>query len=70
MLISCAFISPSTAQIGNGVSSYATSESGLDVLDVQNMLKALGYDISSLDGQVGPETLNAIRAFQADNGFS
>jgi hypothetical protein len=69
MLISCVFISPSAAQTDSGALSHAASEAGSDVLEVQTMLKALGYDISSLDGQVGPETLNAIRAFQADNGF-
>ncbi len=69
MLISCVFISPSAAQTDNGALSHAASEAGSDVLEVQTMLKALGYDITVLDGQTGTETLNAIRAFQADNGF-
>jgi carboxyl-terminal processing protease len=40
---------------------------GLDVLGVQQRLKALGYNISSTDGIFGKGTLAAVQKFQKDN---
>jgi hypothetical protein len=36
----------------------------------QNVLKTLGYNPGPIDGVFGPKTLNAIKAFQTDNGMS
>ena len=38
---------------------------GPDVLAVQRRLAALGYEAGPLDGQYGPATAAAVRAFQA-----
>jgi GH25 family lysozyme M1 (1,4-beta-N-acetylmuramidase) len=43
---------------------------GADVLDVQQKLAALGYAIGALDGDYGPETFAAVRAFQRDNALA
>lgn len=40
---------------------------GEDVAILQNKLTALGYNINVLDGKFGEETLQAVKAFQADN---
>ena len=39
------------------------------VLSIQRMLQALGYDPATLDGVIGPRTRAAIRAFQRDHGL-
>jgi hypothetical protein len=40
------------------------------VLDIQQDLKALGYDPGPLDGRNGPRTTAAVKRFQADNGLA
>lgn len=42
---------------------------GQDVLDVQTKLDALGYALGELDGEYGPATAGAARAFQRDHGL-
>jgi carboxyl-terminal processing protease len=42
---------------------------GLDVLGVQQRLKALGYGISAADGIFGRNTLAAVQKFQKDNNL-
>lgn len=38
-------------------------------LDLQNSLKAAGFDPGLLDGKIGKKTLNAVREFQASRGL-
>lgn len=40
------------------------------VLIAQEKLTDLGYDPGPIDGVIGTKTLNAVRAFQRDNGYS
>ncbi len=42
----------------------------LNILIIQKRLNALGYDAGPSDGVLGPQTVAAIRAFEADNGLS
>ena len=42
---------------------------GDDVLVLQRELAEAGYDPIYLDGQFGPLTASAVRAFQQDNGL-
>ena len=42
----------------------------LSIRDIQTQLKARGFDPGSVDGQMGPNTLNAIKAFQRASGLS
>lgn len=42
---------------------------GLDVLGVQQRLKAMGYSISATDGIFGRNTLAAVQKFQKDNSL-
>ncbi|HLY58165.1 MAG TPA: GH25 family lysozyme [Stellaceae bacterium] len=42
----------------------------MSVLDIQTRLKALGFDPGTLDGEMGPQTEAAIKAFQAANGLT
>lgn len=42
---------------------------GLAVEDLQERLRALGYFHDSVDGQFGPLTENAVKAFQENNGL-
>ncbi|MGB0497194.1 MAG: lytic murein transglycosylase [Rubricella sp.] len=37
--------------------------------ELQQRLTALGYDTQGVDGRIGPNTVRAIRAFQADRGI-
>lgn len=39
------------------------------VTDLQQRLTSLGYDVGTIDGLHGPDTSNAIRAFQRDNNI-
>ena len=49
--------------------AVAVPRSGLD-LDVQTALRSRGYYMGSLDGVYGPQTADAIRRFQTDNGLA
>jgi membrane-bound lytic murein transglycosylase B len=40
-----------------------------EVKEIQRLLLALGFDVGEVDGRVGPQTRQAIRAFQADAGL-
>jgi len=49
--------------------TVAAERSGLE-LDVQAALRTKGYYTGSLDGIYGPQTADAIRRFQVDNGIA
>lgn len=51
----------------NGQRSVKNKLIGLDVLGVQQRLKALGYKVSTADGIFGNATLAAVKQFQQDN---
>jgi carboxyl-terminal processing protease len=51
----------------DGQRSIKMKTVGLDVLGVQQRLKSLGYQVSSLDGVFGRGTLTAVQKFQKDN---
>ena len=56
-----------------GTSGYPTVRSGSKntyVLILQDALNALGYSTNTLDGNFGPNTENALRAFQRNNSLS
>jgi predicted chitinase len=44
--------------------------SGPQVRKLQQRLKALGYDIGSIDGVFGPSTDRCVKAFQGDHGLA
>lgn len=48
-------------------SDEAASESTVALIQLE--LKRLGYPLDRIDGQLGPQTRSAIRAFQAENGL-
>jgi N-acetylmuramoyl-L-alanine amidase len=41
--------------------------SGPQVRKLQQRLKALGYDVGSIDGVFGPSTDRCVKAFQGDH---
>jgi hypothetical protein len=43
-------------------------DAGTEVLNLQRVLKSLGYYKTSIDGQYGPGTQSAVKAFQRANG--
>ena len=49
--------------------SYRSTASSLEA-DVQRALKRRGYYYGSVDGDIGPGSRNAIRAYQADRGLA
>jgi carboxyl-terminal processing protease len=51
----------------SGLKSIKLKEVSLDVLGMQQRLKALGYKVSLLDGAFGNGTLAAVHKFQRDN---
>ena len=61
------------AEAGIPRMSYTTLRNGSkgdDVVTLQNALAALGYLSGSIDGDFGPGTENAVKAFQADHGLA
>src|SRR5215467_913415 len=48
----------------------AKSSEEISVLQVQQVLKAKGYDPGKLDGAMGPKTRGAIKAFQNASGLT
>ncbi len=50
---------------------FRLGDEGHEVLDIQQRLVSIGYPLSSaeLTGRFGPDTLAAVRAFQADRSL-
>ena len=42
---------------------------GSAITDLQSNLKTLNYPIGTIDGVFGPQTLQAVKSFQVDNGL-
>lgn len=53
-----------------GFPTLRSGSKGVYVLVLQDALNALGYDTEMLDGHFGNLTLNALKAFQRENGLS
>jgi peptidoglycan hydrolase-like protein with peptidoglycan-binding domain len=51
-------------------SSSQSSYSSKFIVEVQGDLKQLGYYEGAVDGQYGPKTVAAIKAFQKDQGIA
>ncbi|MGE5168879.1 MAG: peptidoglycan-binding domain-containing protein [Rudaea sp.] len=58
----------SQENFGSGASS-AEAHNAQTVRDVQQALKQKGFDVGAIDGQIGPETQNALRDFQQSQGL-
>ena len=49
-------------------SAFRVGDQGTDVAEIQGQLVRLGYDVSA-DGDFGPATAEAVKAFQASHGM-
>ena len=49
-------------------SAFRVGDQGSEIAEIQDQLASLGYDVVA-DGDFGPATAEAIKAFQADNGL-
>jgi hypothetical protein len=59
-----------TAAPASAPAPAAAPASGASIREVQEDLATLGYDPGPADGEIGPRTRRAIRAFESDNGLS
>ena len=59
----------SAAAFAEEFSPLQNGSSGADVVKMQEQLKILGFLYGSADGFFGPNTENAVKAFQAKNGL-
>lgn len=67
-MLSCALLCwGTTAYAAFGDVALKYGMQGQDVIILQTKLNALGYSVDSIDGSFGSNTLQAVRAFQADN---
>ena len=51
------------------LASFERGDDGQDVIDIQKRLAELNYSVSTIDGNFGPETENAVKQFQLDRGL-
>lgn len=51
-----------------GASAFRVGDQGSDVAEIQGRLVSLGYDVTA-DGDFGPATVEAVKAFQLANGL-
>lgn len=49
--------------------TLALGSTGTDVMEIQSLLKKIGYEIYYIDGIFGPETERAVKEFQKNNGL-
>lgn len=52
-----------------GASAFRVGDQGTDVAEIQGQLVRLGYDVSA-DGDFGPATAEAVKAFQSSHGMN
>ena len=52
-----------------GASAFRVGDQGSDVAEIQGQLASLGYDVAA-DGDYGPATAEAVKAFQVTQGLS
>lgn len=52
-----------------GASVFRVGDQGTDVAEIQGQLVRLGYDVSA-DGEFGPATAEAVKAFQTSKGMN
>ena len=50
-------------------SAFRVGDQGSDVAEIQGQLASLGYDVTA-DGDFGPATAEAVKAFQRDHGLT
>ena len=51
-----------------GASAFRVGDQGSDVAEIQGQLASLGYDVAA-DGDFGPATAEAVKAFQISHGL-
>lgn len=51
-----------------GASAFRVGDQGSDVAEIQGQLASLGYDVAA-DGDFGPATAEAVKAFQISRGL-
>ena len=51
-----------------GASAFRVGDQGTDVAEIQGQLASLGYDVAA-DGDFGPATAEAVKAFQISRGL-
>ena len=51
-----------------GASAFRIGDQGSDVAEIQGQLASLGYDVAA-DGDFGPATAEAVKAFQSAHGL-
>ena len=49
-------------------SAFRVGDQGTEIAEIQGELASLGYDVTA-DGDFGPATAEAVKAFQAENGL-
>ena len=52
-----------------GASAFRVGDQGSEVAEIQGELASLGYDVTA-DGDFGPATAEAVKAFQASQGIA
>ena len=62
--------STGTPGVLTGVMYRTPSGFEVPALDVQKALKNAGYYSGSIDGKIGPDSREAVRNFQSDNGLT
>jgi murein L,D-transpeptidase YcbB/YkuD len=59
-----------SSSAGVQAATQAAYAQGATIIKVQNQLNALGFGPLSVDGQLGPQTTAAVKAFQSSRGLS
>lgn len=59
----------SLVSLAQAAGVYEEGDAGQDIAEIQSKLGALGYSAGSADGEFGPATTVAVKAFQQDRGL-